>query len=60
MYLRYARLRKPQGSWCAKYANKEQYIQVDLGEGRRITGIATQGNNKRDDWVLKYQVKQPF
>lgn len=40
-------------SWCAGTEDRSQYLQVDLGEARNVTGVATQGS-VIGTWVTKY------
>lgn len=35
-------------------SNKEQWLQVDLGDRVEITGIATQGRYGSSDWTTSY------
>ena len=46
-----------RGAWTARNGNAEQWLQVDLGSHfTRITGVATQGREDRDNWVKKYKL----
>ncbi|XP_048580732.1 receptor-type tyrosine-protein phosphatase mu isoform X2 [Nematostella vectensis] len=42
-------------SWCSVMSSSG-YLQVDLGSRKTVTGIATQGDHTRDNWVTKYKV----
>ncbi|XP_048581089.1 uncharacterized protein LOC5499907 [Nematostella vectensis] len=42
-------------SWCG-VTSSSGYLQVDLGTRKTVTGIATQGDHTRDNWVTKYKV----
>ena len=44
-----------QTAWSPALANTNQYIQVDLGELRQITAVATQGRNN-NQWVTSYTI----
>lgn len=37
------RLNSSVGAWCTKGNDKQQYLQIDLGEVDRVCGVATQG-----------------
>jgi hypothetical protein len=45
------------GAWCAKYNNRYQWLQVDLGRPSRISRIFTQGRQDYGQWVTKFKVK---
>ena len=45
------------GVWTPSSHNKDQWIQVNLGIPRLITGIITQGRHGRDEWVTRYKVQ---
>ena len=47
------------GAWCAGKTSSAEYVQVDLGAYRVITGLATQGNSKTavSQWVITYTVR---
>lgn len=52
------RLYSKAGSWSAHTNVGEQWLQVDLGsQNIRVTGVATQGNGNRDQWVKKYKLQ---
>ncbi|XP_033105774.1 uncharacterized protein LOC117108037 [Anneissia japonica] len=45
------------GSWAARGNNRDQWIQADLSEVKRVTGVVTQGRNGNyDQWVKSYEV----
>ena len=47
-----------RGAWTARNTNDKQWLQVDLGSHfTRITGVATQGRDDRDNWVEKYKLR---
>ena len=43
--------------WSAKHNDQNQWLQADLGGSRKITHLATQGRNDRDQWVTSYKVE---
>ena len=43
LYMQDNHARKEVGAWCARPRSKNQYLQIDLGEPRTITAVATQG-----------------
>ena len=43
-------------AWAAGQNDQNQWIQVDLGEQKIVTKIATQGRNNYDQWVTSYVV----
>ena len=47
------------GAWSAKLNDIHQWLQVDLLNTTRVSGIATQGRNGRSSsqWVTKYKLK---
>ncbi|KAK3715659.1 hypothetical protein QZH41_020735 [Actinostola sp. cb2023] len=47
-------------SWCSSTASNTEYIQVDLGQVKTVTGIATQGDPTQDKWVTSYKVSYGF
>ena len=49
--------RENGGSWSALKNDVNQWLQVDLGSYIRVTGIATQGRNGRDEWVTKFRLQ---
>ena len=49
--------RENGGSWSALKNDVNQWLQVDLGTYVRVTGIATQGRNGRDEWVTKFSLQ---
>ena len=46
-----------RGAWSARYNDGNQWIQVALGSFTKITGIATQGRNRVNQWITKYQLQ---
>jgi len=45
-----------RGGWIAKYNNRHQFIQVDLGTTSRVKRIATQARYDANQWVKSYTV----
>ncbi|XP_022796963.1 uncharacterized protein LOC111335346 [Stylophora pistillata] len=45
------------GSWSANINNGYQWLQVDLGRYKVVTGIATQGRNAVPQWVTLYELQ---
>ena len=47
-----------EGSWSAAVIDAYQWIQVDLGVSKMVSGIVLQGRDESDNphWVTKYQV----
>ena len=43
-------------AWAAGQNDQNQWIQVDLGEQKIVTKIATQGRNNHEQWVTSYVV----
>ncbi|XP_078681974.1 uncharacterized protein LOC144916625 isoform X10 [Branchiostoma floridae x Branchiostoma belcheri] len=48
--------RKRVGSWCASSSDYGEFLQVDLGRTKRITGVATQGRHKQFEHVKSYKL----
>lgn len=46
-----------RGGWSALTNNFNQWLQVDLGTFNRVTRVATQGRNGRDQWVTRYRIQ---
>ena len=46
-----------RGGWSALTNDFNQWLQVDLGTVNRVTRVATQGRNGRDQWVTRYRLK---
>ena len=47
------------GAWSARSNDIHQWLQVDLLNTTRVSGVATQGRNgfRYDQWVTKYKLK---
>ncbi|XP_032230855.2 uncharacterized protein LOC5506548 isoform X2 [Nematostella vectensis] len=51
-----ARLNNRDGAWCALECDRNQYLQVDLGEVTKVCGVATQGRpsfREEGGWFVK-------
>ena len=46
-----------RGSWASLSLDKNQWLQVDLQQTTRVTGIATQGRSDFNQWVKKYKLQ---
>ncbi|KAM6451538.1 contactin-associated protein-like 2 isoform 2-T2 [Liasis olivaceus] len=44
------------GGWCPSESNHYQWLQVDFGNRKQISSIATQGRYSSSDWVTQYRV----
>ena len=44
------------GGWKASHVDVSQWIQVDLGNITKVTGIVTQGIFELHQWVTKYSI----
>ena len=51
-----ARFESKYGGWKSLNADLSQWIQVDLGNITKVTGIATQGIFNLNQWVTKYSL----
>ena len=45
------------GAWSARSNDIHQWLQVDLLNTTRVSGVATQGRNGFHQWVTKYKLK---
>ena len=45
------------GVWTAYTQDKNQWIRVNFGVPRLLTGIITQGRPGKDQWVTQYKVQ---
>ena len=48
------------GAWSALINNPYQWIQVDLGNWTRVTGVATQGKQDKNEWVTSYSLSTSY
>ncbi|ETE57090.1 hypothetical protein L345_17198, partial [Ophiophagus hannah] len=44
------------GGWCPSESNHYQWLQVDFGNRKQISSIATQGRYSSSDWVTQYRM----
>ena len=44
------------GAWSSRTNDRSQWIQVDLGEVKRVTQVASQGRPDHSQWVTRYMV----
>ena len=51
-----ARYENKNYGWKSSHADLNQWIQVDLGNITKVTGIATQGIFDSNQWVTKYSL----
>ena len=51
-----ARFESNNGGWQSLHTDLNQWIQVDLGNITKVTGIATQGIFNLNQWVTKYSL----
>ena len=46
--------------WCSSSASLPQYLQADFGQIVTVTGVATQGDAKRDNRVTSYLIRYGY
>ena len=46
--------------WCSSSASLPQYLQADFGQIVTVTGVATQGDAQRDNWVTNYLIRYGY
>ena len=46
--------------WCSSSAFLPQYLQADFGQIVTVTGVATQGDAQRDNWVTNYLIRYGY
>ena len=49
-----------EGSWAAQVNNVYQWLQADMGNWTRVTGVATQGKQDEDEWVSSYSLSTSY
>ena len=50
-----------KGAWAAGQKDVNEWLQVDLRSyNARVTGVATQGRQDRNQWVTKYKLQFSF
>ena len=57
-----ARLNRPAGwgttgAWSAGSNDFMEWIQVDLGVAKKVSGVVLQGRQELDQWVTRYKVQ---
>ncbi|CAH3034581.1 unnamed protein product, partial [Pocillopora meandrina] len=45
------------GAWSAGTNDNSQWLQVDLPNDTKVTGVATQGRQDADQWVTSYKLQ---
>ena len=55
--LHYKKLPGTSGSWSSRANDLNQWFQVDLGQYTTVTGIATQGRQRYDQYVTAYKLQ---
>ena len=45
------------GAWIPAHQNHGQWLQVDLGTGKQVTGISIQGYYNADHWVKSFSLR---
>ena len=55
----YSRLYGTHG-WCSSSVSLPQYLQADFGQIVTVTGVATQGDARRDNWVTSYLIRYGY
>ena len=55
----YSRLYDTHG-WCSSSASLPQYLQANFGQIVTVTGVATQGDARRDNWVTNYLIRYGY
>ena len=43
--------------WCSSSVSLPQYLQADFNKIVTVTGVATQGDARRDNWVTSYLIR---
>ena len=46
--------------WCSSSVSLPQYLQADFGQIVTVTGVATQGDKKRDNRVTSYLIRYGY
>ena len=47
-------------SWCSSSPSLPQYLQADFNQIVTVTGVATQGDAQRDNWVTNYLIRYGY
>ena len=43
-------------AWCAWYANRDSWLEMDLKKKETVYGVVTQGRRDAHQWVVAYKV----
>lgn len=56
--LQFTQIGRKAGSWSSRKNDQNQWLQIDMGDHHKVTGVATQGRDsvKYKQWVTKYQL----
>ena len=46
--------------WCSSSVSLPQYLQADFGQFVTVTGVATQGDAQRNNWVTSYLIRYGY
>ena len=46
--------------WCCSSASLPQYLQADFNQIVTVTGVATQGDAQRNNWVTSYLIRYGY
>ena len=46
--------------WCSSSASLPQYLQADFNQTVTVTGVATQGDAQRNNWVTSYLIRYGY
>ena len=46
--------------WCSSSVSLPQYLQADFGQIITVTGVATQGDPQRNNWVTSYLIRYGY
>ena len=55
--LHYKKLSGTSGSWSSRANDLNQWFQVDFGQYTTVTGIATQGRQRYNQYVTAYKLQ---
>ena len=47
-------------AWCSSSVSLHQYLQADFNQIVTVTGVATQGDGQRDNWVTNYLIRYGY
>ena len=46
--------------WCSSSVSLPQYLQADFNQIVTVTGVATQGDAQRNNWVTSYLIRYGY